>query len=74
MKSQNLNESALQMGFAPAVRRVQPGAATHGTVMVKILELVLCMAYIIYDVATTEPLVVGTTESAQHFRAWPRSC
>ena len=35
--------------------------STLSTGMVKLLELVLCLAYIIYDVATTEPLGVGTT-------------
>ena len=35
--------------------------STLSTGMVKLLELVLCLAYIIYDVATTEPPGVGTT-------------
>ena len=30
------------------------------TAMVKLLELVLCLAYIIYDVAITEPPGTGT--------------
>jgi len=31
------------------------------TGIVKLLELLLCLAYIMYDVATTEPPGVGTT-------------
>ena len=35
--------------------------STLSTGMVKLLELVLCLAYVIYDVATTETPGVGTT-------------
>ena len=42
-----------------SIRSESQSALSTG--MVKLLELVLCLAYIIYDVATTEPPGVGTT-------------
>ena len=38
----------------------EPESESKLTAMVKLLELVLCLAYIIYDVAITEPPGTGT--------------